>query len=696
MKSEIKIDNNRLIFLLILISYVFSIAVRLIWVFQSSDTESFKWNDQLMLNTNDGYYFAYGALQELMGVESLNPKIQYIYNNGLVLTTFIFAKILPFSFETVILYLPAFISSLIVIPIILIGNLFKNLTWGFASALLISITWSFYNRTMVGYYDTDMFSVMMLIFIFYLAVKSTLKFNLKNILYLSILTTIYPYFYSSGKVVVFSMLIFYIGYILYFFNKNENIYKAIVLIIIGLMPIIFDDIYGYLINVFLVVFVFFILNNIKLHKYYVFILIFISSIILLITGNYFDKIYSYINMYLFHKEGLSEVEFNFFMVNKTIREASAIPFSTLANRISGSEISLLLAGVGYFLLIFKHRVFLISIPLVIIGLLAYKFGLRFTIYALPFAGMSVIFLLIYISKNIFKENNILKYILILIGTIALLYPNIEHIIGYRVDTTFTKNEVKDLDDLNKISSRKDYVITWWDYGYPIHFYANLSTLIDGGKHQHDNYIASSILLSDSQEKTANFSRLAIETYVKSNFKISIDTILKKYNYDDLMIDIKNKNFKLPVKTRDIFIYMPYKMINILSTIDLFSNLDLKSGDKLKSERKIYHSSISRIRGHNIKLLNNIILNVYQGTSNVGKIKQIDSVLSNSKIITKHFYNNEDGLYAIFLQKKNYLIIVDEAFYNSAYIQMLFLNKYDKNLFELMINSNSSKIYKLRI
>lgn len=39
--------------------------------------------------------------------------------------TYVFAKILPFSFETIIFYMPAFLGSLLVIPIILIANNLK-------------------------------------------------------------------------------------------------------------------------------------------------------------------------------------------------------------------------------------------------------------------------------------------------------------------------------------------------------------------------------------------------------------------------------------------------------------------------------------------------------------------------------------------------------------------------------------------
>ena len=51
-------NETKQLFVLMTIAYIFSIAVRLIWVYQFGGNDSFMWNDQLMINTNDGYYYA--------------------------------------------------------------------------------------------------------------------------------------------------------------------------------------------------------------------------------------------------------------------------------------------------------------------------------------------------------------------------------------------------------------------------------------------------------------------------------------------------------------------------------------------------------------------------------------------------------------------------------------------------------------
>ena len=41
------------------------------------------------------------------------------------------------------------------------------------------------------------------------------------------------------------------------------------------------------------------------------------------------------------------------------------------------------------------------------------------------------------------------------------------------------------------------------------------------------------------------------------------------------------------------------------------------------------------------------------------------------------------------------VVVDRETFKSLYVQMFILGKYDKNLFELVVSSPYSKIYKLK-
>jgi len=143
--------------------------------------------------------------------------------------------------------------------------------------------------------------------------------------------------------------------------------------------------------------------------------------------------------------------------------------------------------------------------------------LRFTVYAVPIAGLSSVYLFCWVGKYLFSGDKgmLYRYGFVSLGVFALIYPNIQHTFRYNPGTVFNKNEVKDLVKLNAISKPQDYTLTWWDYGYPIWYYSDTITLIDGSKHHEDNFVISKIFLSTSQRFASNFSKLAVEKFAQS-------------------------------------------------------------------------------------------------------------------------------------------------------------------------------------
>ncbi|MCK5536577.1 MAG: hypothetical protein KAI79_07105, partial [Bacteroidales bacterium] len=288
-----------------------------------------------------------------------------------------------------------------------------------------------------------------------------------------------------------------------------------------------------------------------------------------------------------------------------------------------------------------------------------------------------------------------------------LYPNIQHIIGYKVPTVLNKTEVQDLVKLDEIADSKDYTLTWWDYGYPIWYYSDTSTLIDGGKHNNDNFIISKIMQTSSPELAANLSRLAVETYVDSNYSIVVNKLFKNGEEDQinpnfLLTELENSSYILPKKTRDIYLYLPYRMLNIFPTVCIFGNLDLTTG---KKERKISFfptQAVSSDKGI-VTFRNGIIFDQKKGEVTLGKQKKsvkyfiVTQNTKDNKVQLQSQTFHADGEYAIvYMKSYGRFVVMDIETFNSTYVQMFMLGKYDKNLFDLVVSSPYSKIYKLKI
>ncbi|QSZ41444.1 peptide-binding protein [Sulfurimonas aquatica] len=696
---DIKKENIDLKYalLLIVIAYTFSIAIRMIWVYQFSGADSFYWNNQLMINTNDGYIWGSSALHELTNEFENNSRIVDMFKYGTVFFTYLAVKILPFSLDTIMLYMPAVISSLVVIPIILIARLYNLTLWGFFAALIGSIAWSYYNRTMIGYYDTDMFSAMAPMVILYFLIKTIEDESLNNALFSSLSILVYPFLYDAGLSIVYAIGLLYMAYMIAFHKKEYFTYQSIILISVALMGI------AWFIKLAIIFGLYFLFKNREFPLKQLIIVSIISVIVFLISGNVVSIILAKIIGYTVRgneNEGLK-----FFQVAQTVREAGKIPFEVMANRISGSSLGVIISLIGYGLLVLKHRPFILALPLIGIGVFSLFGGLRFTVYAVPVAAMSSVYLFYVLAS--FTQSNIRRYALVITLTAFMLYPNIKHIVEYKVPTVFNKSEVQILDKLKSVSSTKDYTIAWWDYGYPLWYYTNTNTLIDGGKHNHDNFIVSQILTADSQRQAANLARLSIETYVSSEYKIVADEIFKnkmqeQINPNIMLDELMLSDFKLPQKTRDIYLYLPNRMLNILPTVSLFSNLDLMTGEA--KERPLFFISRNfKDTGTTINLGSGLTILKNQGKIEIGKnLVSINNFVvtayDNKGKFTKNIQklNPNSNINVIYMKNYNQFLVLDKKMYNSLFIQLFVLEEYDGSFFEPVILNPLAKVYKLKV
>ncbi|NPA51093.1 MAG: peptide-binding protein, partial [Epsilonproteobacteria bacterium] len=101
-------NDKRLLFLYIAITYIFAIAIRYYWIDWARGFEEFLYNNQVMINTNDGYFFLTGAKNLIFGGYEYNLRVPGL-ERGLIAITVILAKITPFSLDTLALYMPGFI-----------------------------------------------------------------------------------------------------------------------------------------------------------------------------------------------------------------------------------------------------------------------------------------------------------------------------------------------------------------------------------------------------------------------------------------------------------------------------------------------------------------------------------------------------------------------------------------------------------
>lgn len=697
-------ELSKHLLLMIILAFIFSVGLRIYWVYWASDYPQFFWNNQLMINTNDGYAFAEGARDYIAGFHQPND-LSYI-NFPLAKLTAWLKAFLPFSFESIILYLPAVFSSLIVVPILLISAEFKCLRAGFIGALVACVANSYYNRTMIGYYDTDMLNIVFAMFVLWGLVRICTKGDKISLILTPVFISIYLWWYPSSFTLNSAFLGIFVVYSLIFQRKRVVNYEAMILLILALTTI---PIWIKFALIF-VLFFFFIYKK-ELVNLHTLAIIGVLVLALFIVKGGLNPIWFNLRFYILrdvadNAHNASAI-FHYFNVNQTIQESGIVPPKIFMERISSHTIVFVIALFGYALLCFRHKEFLLSLPLLALGFLANKAGLRFTIYAVGVMGLSFGYILYFGIKNL-NMPKFLQRILLFSATALALYPAWTHIKDYKADTVFFRSEVEILDKLKNIADREDYVLAWWDYGYPIRYYSDTKTLIDGGKHLGDDNFPVSFSLFKDQVSAANMARLAVE-YTERKFeeKFSGDIMqkaIKDYNVSDIndfLLSLRFEDFTPPKASRDVYFYLPDRMNSIFPVIMQFSNLDLKTGQKFVDP--LYYSGAFYGKdeygvniGGGVMLRNDLLVAKIGGKEySINTFYETGYDANGRLIVKESAIDSSAGLYVIFMKDYGRFILLDNSALNSAYVQLFILEKYDRELFEPVILNPAAKIYKLK-
>ncbi|WP_096027678.1 STT3 domain-containing protein [Campylobacter lanienae] len=694
-----QILNKYQIPIFIIIVYLFAILCRMEWVIWASGYSDFIWNNQLMISTNDGYAYAEGARDMIAGFHQPND-LSY-YGTPLSTITFLLAEILPFSLETIILYLSIFLASLIVIPIILIGKEFNQTKAFFIASLLASIANSYYNRTMAGYYDTDMLVIVLPLFTLWGLIRLHFRGDLISFLIIALSMLAYNWWYPSSYTLCVGIAIFYAIYTFVFERKNIANYQAILFMILAITSAWYSLRIALIFGLFGLIYFRSSLLNFKVMS-----LLFVAVLSLFAIFGGLNPIWFQAKFYLFRDldDSISQ-SFRFYNVNQTIMESGRIDLELFTQRISGHWIVFIFGFIGYILLCKKFRIFLITIPMLGLGFLALKGGLRFTIYAVPIIAMGFGFLLFYLldKLRVKRLNSIAAFI-----TILALTPSLIHIYYYKPSSVLFKNEVSVLDRLGKVADREDYTLAWWDYGYAIRYYSDTKTLIDGGKHLGRENYAVSYALTMPPNSSANMARLEVE-YTEKGYKQNyggknLEQILKDYNYNELdkfLSDIKSDKFNLPSKSRDIYYFLPDRMLSIFPIVSKFSRLDILNGKEWGDPFFVIATNFTQVE-NGIALNNGVIIsNDATYIELNGQKFRVNSYIEtkydeNMKLKkTIHNIDNLADIYLIYMVDYGRFILLDKEMFNSTFIQLYVLENYDKTPFEPVILDPTAKVYKLK-
>ena len=658
--KDVKLDKKEFIFYLS-IAYIFGVFVRVLLFNNIIGVDEYWFEGRpIPIWSDDSGLYGYYAKEILKGAN-------FAFSGDYILSYIIayIVKITHLHIDWVMFVLPAFLSSLVITPIIALGYILNRVQFSFFVAIIGVIGINYYTRSYLGYIDTDginMFLIYSLVTsIIAVIYKENLKYSIISIL--SIITLFE--FYHSSKPLIAGVLVGYLILGSIFYLRKKIIYQLFIIVSLSFILVVK---FGFLISLIVSGLAIFLLLQDSYINYKFYILAIVISIlsILLFTdiSSFYSRALEYANI-----DSLVTIgEFKIRNVLSTVSEVQQRGIFAIYDNFIGVKYYVIVATIGYFLLVYRHREFIFLLPLLILGYMSFKIGIRFTMYSSFVLSFGFVYILYF-----FKEN--IVYIGVTLA-IFLMFFNILRINSYIKPKYFLNQELK---ILNELKLKKDsMIISWWDYGWPLWYYTGYkNTYIDNGLNTQGGTVFVSKILFSLPKEAYDLSKIVSTDTRDLSILKSQESINKKVN------SIK--------KRKDIYILLHKNMINMILTLLEFSNRDILTGDIQEKSRFLPSSLQSRDKNYiktdkfKIDIKKGIIIDSYNNSVILSRIVDVeDRNIQN--------YHNKSKVLIVISNKK--VFFMDITIFNSFLIQSLILNRVDSKYFEGVSDSSYMKILKL--
>jgi dolichyl-diphosphooligosaccharide--protein glycosyltransferase len=598
-------------------------------------------------------------------------------------------------------WLPAFIGPLAGIVGYLFVRKYAGEFAGFVTGILIVTAPVYFMRTMAGFFDTDMFNILLpllTVFFFSEAIETSKKLNMV------IYTTISVFF-----LILFSLAWTGWSYIFY------------LMFFTGLIYILLCKIKKIKIKNFLEVFALFVglsLVSVALTSG-------INGIIILIQGplNFIpflpgaNSTGAWPNIYVsvgeLHQPALDEFLSGAGPVNLGLGVFGIFVIASIMLRSKMRK--LYLPNLSWF-------VFILIFVWISLASLAYYASARFAMLLIPslaiFSGILIGIAIEYLKKSPLhlKNNRITVIASILLVAIICIPPIINIDQSYSVISPGANDDMANAAYWIKANTSNDTVIiTDWSYGHFFTEYANRPVIFDGGSQNTPRaYWGSKAFSTDNETLSAGIMRmisysgddsyLSLENYTQ-NTSLTVEIMnnilgvsknqARKILIDQYKIspDLTEKilNGTHPNNPRPFVIFTNDGMIYGGHWTFVFGDWNF---DKDKGANYTYSGGFTNSTGNIKKYDNGAVLDLKNNKSSWnGKLPHSTIVVEKNKTTT-FFTENKSDFCMIFLMEKKMVLVIDEKYRNSMFIKLVVL-KQPTTIFKPIYKNNSSMIWAVK-
>lgn len=570
----------------------------------SAAVDYYAFEGRRILTTNDAYYYA-AAARDLAGghiLDSLQP--QAVLGLVAALSAALYF-ILPLDFDALFFLMPVFLSSLLALPVFFFAKSLTNRYVGFFAAALCPLCAGFLNRTLGGYYDTDMLILFFPLCGLYFLFRLLGRFSLRDSAFAALFFLLSLLWHrASATSLLFLALIIALFFVFFKDLRNHALYEALGVLIVAISDIwlplqivLIFAMFHFMVPrpLFFAPLTAKIVRRIR-HKS-AFMLCFGFAVFAAANA---EQIGSRISTYVFG-ETIAPQAIHLKATANAIEELQTTTVATLASATVGDDVVFWAGLFGALLLFFREPRTLILLPFFILSLASLKMGHRFTLFGAPIISIGFFYLLFvalgglrFAIKDVRFLRGVRAILLLFVGGFVLISSH------YRAKNAFLAPvvqgyEIAGLESIAKASkSRDDVAVSWWDFGYLVSYFANARSIASGGELDgSSHFISSFILAAHSPQAAHNMAKLAAwaldeedEKYEKLS---NLNKILRHFGGEDspkkFMQSLESADFQAPKLAHEVYLYLPLSLLATQTALDEYSDIDYDTGEVIHKERE---------------------------------------------------------------------------------------------------------------
>ncbi|MCA9514204.1 MAG: hypothetical protein KC635_04620 [Myxococcales bacterium] len=715
-----------LVIALIAGAYLFGVGVRLAWVPKVEANPQAVWAGHVTLTATDGYFFASAVQHAVEGGEPTNMRLPPWEKHAITTIATAAVHVLDAAPLEVTFYLPVFLAPLLAVPLVLLGRLVGAPLFGFAAGAFAVVGLSYFNRSLPGYFDTDMVSVTFPMVLVWLLASAVMARDgdggpdepraLRYAIAAAFWTASGTFFYNRIAPVLLAFSFGFILYALIFHRRERWVWVAAPLLLVAVWGI------PWWARVLALVPLAVVATRVRLSRNALIAAGAVALVVFFLTSPGLDLVMNPIERFSDRAGSTGEGGIKFVSTTSLIRETAKLPFDRLAQRFAGSTLAFVMGVVGYLLLCARHRAFLLALPVVALGAFSLDGGLRFTIFGVPIAALGatwLIFLalgwLVRAARALASRRAVLAmHVVGVLAAVPLIAPNVEADLARTPATALPAGEAELMRDLRAIRKPGDYAVAWWDYGYPLWYFAGVNTLVDGSKHAADTLAVSQILFSDSQLQAANLARAAVELYATTKLPNApaLPRLFRRARKEgktprQLLAEMATPAYEPPPKTREIYLYVPQRILPLMISIEKFSQ-DARRPEGVAEPHQpfsVFSPAVKELPGGVVELQGGyrvdpqrgVVLRTRNGREESMPIATLWEVGVNKSFepISRALKTYAPtGAHVLLMRSYGSALILDEALLRSNLVQMYLFGNVDKDLFEPVLRTAFGTVYRV--